>query len=104
MTFKVKKFGLRWKVCNESGTELFQVFGDKADVEKNIKNRFLVYEDDEMGRWGYDSDGKPIKESDINIVFEEQPAANMTDFFSDENIITEEVYGAKVDEQSGTWS
>jgi hypothetical protein len=49
MTFKVKKFGPRWRVCDGNGKELFQVFGDKAEVEKNIKNRYLVYEDDEIG-------------------------------------------------------
>ena len=104
MTFKVKKSGPRWRVCDENGKELFQVFGDKAEVEKNIKNRYLVYENDEIGRWGYDSDGNPIKESNINIVFEEPQTTNTDDFFSDENIMTEEVYGAKVDEASGTWS
>jgi len=71
MTITVKKFGPGWTAYGPSGDQIVQGF-DKSYVERTIKNKYLIYEDDEIGWWGYDDQGNPIKESDLNIVWEEE--------------------------------
>ena len=71
ITITVKKFGPGWTAYGPSGEQIVQGF-DKSYVERTIKNKYLIYEDDEIGWWGYDDSGNPIKESDLNIVWEEE--------------------------------